>query len=165
VGLGLIGLLQFRHMAEREQREREKVPGSRPDSTSSAWPSWAVFLYRSLPDRWLSRCWGRVNEITLPIWMRRPLLGLYVNAFGCNMEEAEDPELRNYTCLQQLFTRRLRAGVREVAPVAMVCPADSRILHFGRIGDDLEAPVAMPDDHSELHPRSGKLIAQVRACV
>ena len=72
-------------------------------------------LFRQLPSRMLSRTWGRVNSIQLPVWSRRPLLGLYVWMFGCNMSEAQVEDLREYTNLVELFTRQLKRGARDVS--------------------------------------------------
>lgn len=55
-------------------------------------------------------------EKELPHWLRRPLLGLYVWTFGCNMEEAELEDLREYTSFMALFTRELKEGARTISP-------------------------------------------------
>lgn len=51
----------------------------------------------------------------LPHWIRRPILGLYVWTFGCQMEEAEVEDLQSYQSLMELFTRRLKHGARTVS--------------------------------------------------
>ena len=50
----------------------------------------------------------------LPLVLRKPLLGLYVWAFGCQMEEAMVEDLQNYQSLKQLFIRTLKDGARPV---------------------------------------------------
>ncbi len=59
--------------------------------------------------------WGDVTSTELPLWLRRPVLGLYVWAFGCKMEEAVEEDLRAYRSLLALFTRELKDGVRRVS--------------------------------------------------
>ena len=51
----------------------------------------------------------------LPVWMRKPVLGLYVRAFGCDMKEALVEDLRNYPSLSHLFTRQLKHGSRTIS--------------------------------------------------
>merc|ERR1712198_251601 len=65
-----------------------------------------VLIYKVLPLRTLSRLWGFVNDLTLPSLIRRPFLGWYVNTFGCDMNEAFDPNLDHYPNLGALFRRR-----------------------------------------------------------
>ena len=62
----------------------------------------------------MSRAWGKFNELELPVVLRRPLLGLYVWLFDCNLDEAMDPELRNYRNLGEFFRRILRPDVRKI---------------------------------------------------
>lgn len=54
-------------------------------------------------------------ERELPVWLRRPLLGLYVKVFDCTMEEAVEEELVRYGSFSDLFTRQLKAGTRPVS--------------------------------------------------
>ena len=70
--------------------------------------------YRSLPLRHVSRAWGGLHEAVLPGWLVRPLLSLYCSAFGCDLSEAEWPDLAQYPNLGALFRRRLRPGCRPV---------------------------------------------------
>lgn len=54
-------------------------------------------------------------EYELPVWARKPLLGLYVRMFGCNMTEAVVEDLRSYPSLMHLFVRPLRREVRAIS--------------------------------------------------
>lgn len=61
-------------------------------------------------------------EKELPVWLRRPLLGLYVRVFNCDMEEAVEEELVRYGSFSDLFTRQLKAGTRPISSdQALVC--------------------------------------------
>eukprot|EP00048_Salpingoeca_helianthica_P016999 m.235227 g.235227 ORF g.235227 m.235227 type:complete len:345 (-) comp19953_c0_seq1:173-1207(-) len=94
---------------------------------------WVVGALGAFPTRALSRLWGAVNEIDLPVALRKPLLGAYASIFGCNLEEAADGDLEHYSNLQKFFGRDLRDGVRPLSPVELVSPADCRVLHFGTL--------------------------------
>lgn len=69
-----------------------------------------------LPLRMASRWWGWANDIALPVWLRGPVLGLFAWAFGCDLEEAQDGELRHYRNLGEFFRRALKPGLRPVCP-------------------------------------------------
>lgn len=73
-----------------------------------------VGLLRTLPTRLLSRAWGTFHQVELPVFLRRPLLGLYVWAFSCDLEEAVEEDLRNYQNLGSFFKRSLKPGKREI---------------------------------------------------
>ena len=72
-------------------------------------------MFRLLPARPLSRAWGNLASYELPVWLRRPVLGVYVWAFGCRMDEAVVEDVASYQSLVQLFTRRLKHGARSVS--------------------------------------------------
>ena len=79
-------------------------------------------MFRLLPARPLSRTWGSLASSELPLWLRRPVLGLYVWAFGCQMSEAVEEDVGSYQSLVQLFTRQLKHGVRPVSDLHdLVC--------------------------------------------
>ncbi len=65
-----------------------------------------------LPLKAVSRLWGQVNSYELPVWMRKPLLNLYVWLFGCKLDEAAIRDLKHYRNLGEFFRRRLRPGSR-----------------------------------------------------
>lgn len=54
--------------------------------------------------------------------LRVPLFGLYTMVFGCNMKEAEEPNLRKYKSFKNLFIRKLQDGNREIDSIhQLVC--------------------------------------------
>jgi phosphatidylserine decarboxylase len=81
----------------------------------------------------MSRLWGYVNSLELPVWFRPYGYKLYASAFGCNLDEIEPADLRTYPSLGAFFYRKLKAGARPVDPAVLVSPADGTILHFGTI--------------------------------
>nr|XP_061800621.1 phosphatidylserine decarboxylase proenzyme, mitochondrial-like [Nerophis lumbriciformis] len=93
-----------------------------------------VALYRSFPTRLLSRAWGRVNQVELPTWLRKPVYSLYIWTFGVNMQEAAVEDLSHYRNLGEFFRRRLKESARPLCSAScLVCPADGKIVHLGRV--------------------------------
>ena len=66
------------------------------------------------------------------MWFRPYGFKLYAKIFGCNLDEVPEP-LESYASLGEFFYREIREGARPIADVAMVSPADGRVLHFGEI--------------------------------
>lgn len=75
-----------------------------------------IEMYRIMPLKAISRAWGKFNQLDLPVMLRRPLLGLYVWMFDCKLDEAMEPELKNYRNLGEFFRRILKPDVRLVSP-------------------------------------------------
>ncbi|XP_055375139.1 phosphatidylserine decarboxylase proenzyme, mitochondrial isoform X2 [Condylostylus longicornis] len=89
-------------------------------------------VYCSLPLRMVSRCWGWLADRNVPVSLRPYVYGLYSKKFDVQIEEAENPELKDYRSLSQFFTRSLKEGVRVIDSQSnLVSPADGRVLHFG----------------------------------
>ncbi|KAI0319908.1 phosphatidylserine decarboxylase-domain-containing protein [Amylostereum chailletii] len=96
---------------------------------------WQVHIMGALPLRNLSRLWGWINSLELPVWFRPYGFRAYAWVFGCNLDEIEPADLRAYPSLGDFFYRTLKPGVRPVDPAPLVSPADGRVLHFGTIQD------------------------------
>lgn len=127
VGLSYLCYQQFRHTREREQRKL--ITKDPAELVAKDWqvicrPGRNECIVRhvvlqvnflaSLPTRLFSRLWGRMSDLKLPVWCRKPLFGLYVYVYKCNMDEAEVGELKSYQSINSFFTRRLKSGVRPV---------------------------------------------------
>lgn len=67
-----------------------------------------------MPLRGMSRLWGKVNNVDLPVWMRSPIYTAYSKAFDCKLEEAAIQDLRHYKNLGEFFRRRLKASARPI---------------------------------------------------
>lgn len=67
-----------------------------------------------MPTRLLSRAWGRLNNVELPTWLRKPVLSLYIWTFGVNMKEAAVEDLHHYRNLSEFFRRKLKPQARPV---------------------------------------------------
>ncbi|KAJ4477328.1 phosphatidylserine decarboxylase 1 [Lentinula aciculospora] len=94
---------------------------------------WQVHVLGALPLRNMSRVWGYLNSLELPPWFRPFGFRVYALAFGCNLEEVDEEDLKTYRSLGEFFYRKLKDGVRPVDDAVLVSPADGRILHFGAV--------------------------------
>ncbi|XP_063769143.1 phosphatidylserine decarboxylase proenzyme, mitochondrial isoform X3 [Pseudophryne corroboree] len=96
--------------------------------------TWEVAIYKSVPTRLLSRAWGRLNQVELPTWLRKPVYSLYIWTFGVNMKEAAVEDLHQYRNLSEFFRRKLKPQARPVCDShCVISPSDGKILHFGRV--------------------------------
>jgi phosphatidylserine decarboxylase len=60
----------------------------------------------------------------------------FVERYGVDMGEAEDPDIAVYPTFNEFFTRPLKAGARPLADARLVCPVDGAISQFGAIDAD-----------------------------
>lgn len=97
--------------------------------------SWHLYAYSTLPLKAISRLWGQVNSITLPVWLRSPTFKFYSLVFGVNLQEMDEPNLKTYPNLGEFFYRKLKPGVRPLAQTDLVSPSDGKILGFGVVQD------------------------------
>ncbi|KZT09048.1 phosphatidylserine decarboxylase [Laetiporus sulphureus 93-53] len=94
---------------------------------------WHVHVLGALPLRNLSRLWGYLNSLELPVWFRPIGFRLYARIFGCNLNEINPEDLTQYASLGEFFYRKLKDGTRPIADTILVSPADGKVLHFGTI--------------------------------
>jgi len=106
-----------------------------------------VHVLGALPLRNLSRLWGYLNSLELPIWLRPYGFRLYAKVFGCNLEEIEIEDLTQYKSLGDFFYRKLKDGVRPVANAPLVCNS----LHFLRFLRSSH-PILSRNPHLSLPP-------------
>ncbi|KAL7182743.1 hypothetical protein ACSBR1_041432 [Camellia fascicularis] len=93
----------------------------------------ATFL-RLLPLRSISRFWGFLASMELPIWIRPYVYRSWARAFHSNLEEAAKP-LDEYASLREFFVRTLKEGSRPIDsdPCCLISPVDGTILRFGEL--------------------------------
>jgi phosphatidylserine decarboxylase len=81
-----------------------------------------VHVLGALPLRNLSRVWGYLNSLELPVWSRPISFRIYSYIFNCNIDEIEHADdLTKYASLGDFFYRRLKQGVRPVDDAILVC--------------------------------------------
>lgn len=100
--------------------------------------NWLFFCYSTLPLNAISRLWGQVNSLTLPIWLRPVGFKFYSYLFGVDMDEMENPNLEDYANLSEFFYRNIKAETRPIAPGddVIVCPSDGKVLQLGIINSE-----------------------------
>lgn len=72
------------------------------------------FIWLLLPWRSISRLWGWLNQITLPVFIRPIIFIWYSKIFGCNLREMENKNLKEYRNLSEFFRRSLMPNVRPI---------------------------------------------------
>jgi phosphatidylserine decarboxylase len=90
-----------------------------------------IAAMHAVPRRSLSRAVRGLASVRSGAAVRR-----FAEHFGVDLEEAERP-LEAYGSILELFTRRLKPGVRPIDPEprALVSPVDGRVLVAGRVGE------------------------------
>ncbi|KAK6644923.1 hypothetical protein RUM43_001199 [Polyplax serrata] len=83
----------------------------------------------------MSRLWGAVTNIDLPVFIRPKIYSLYANSFGVNLDECAIQDLTRYRSLSEFFIRPLKEECRPINSdcKCVVSPADGRVLTFGKV--------------------------------
>lgn len=102
----------------------EPVPTVSPDLPSPPWRATLALLER-LPQAALSRSFGRLADLRIPVPLRRIVLGTFARAVRIDVAEAERP-LEEYASINEFFVRRLRPSLRAWPhdPETAASPAD-----------------------------------------
>ncbi|KAI9291628.1 phosphatidylserine decarboxylase [Neoconidiobolus thromboides FSU 785] len=144
IGVGIAFVAFYSFWKKRRDNNDE-------EQTNTPKGPWQLQVYTSLPLKTLSRMFGLFNEINLPVWLRDPSLRLYSWVFGCNLNEMEDQNLKNYPNLSTFFFRKLKPGVRPLDDAILISPADGRVLHFGEVtGNNIEQIKGISYDINDL---------------
>ncbi|MBV9576222.1 MAG: phosphatidylserine decarboxylase [Gammaproteobacteria bacterium] len=87
-----------------------------------------------LPQHLLSFLMGQLAEIRLP-WLKNYFIRRFIKKYHLNLEEALDPNFKNYPCFNDFFIRRLKPTARPLAQDehAIVSPVDGTIAEMGTI--------------------------------
>lgn len=97
---------------------------------------WQILFLKKFPTRFLSRMWGELNSITLPTFLRSPILGTYSWLFSCNFDECTASSYKEFLNLNEFFTRSLKSGIRPLSDEPVVSPADGKVLYFSEVTQD-----------------------------
>ncbi|XVE57631.1 hypothetical protein DITRI_Ditri04bG0105500 [Diplodiscus trichospermus] len=128
----MLGVLHARRLYDDRKVEEAREKGIefefQPDAK-------AAFL-RMLPLRSISRFWGFLTNVEVPVWLRPHVYRAWARAFHSNLEEAALP-LEEYASLRDFFVRTLKEGCRPIDPdpYSLVSPVDGTILRFGELKD------------------------------
>lgn len=91
-----------------------------------------------LPLRIVSKIWGQIANIDLPVQTRSYVYGKYSSWFNVNLKEAAVEDLTAYNSLADFFVRMLKPEVRKIDESScLVSPCDGRILHCGPATSDI----------------------------
>ncbi len=96
-----------------------------------------VALQWLLPKRLLSDIVGWLTRIEGGI-VTQLAIRMFVRAYGVDMADAAEPEIRAYRSFNAFFTRALRPDARplDAAPDAFLSPADGTLSEFGTLNPD-----------------------------
>jgi phosphatidylserine decarboxylase len=95
----------------------------------------AYTLLKLVPKNTYSRIIGAACRINAPRPVVRAVIRGLARSWGVNTEEAERP-IEEYPTFTEFFTRRLKPGVRPIAPGAVaVSSVDGRVAEYGPIVD------------------------------
>lgn len=89
-------------------------------------------LYRLLPLNSSSYLWGKLTTQELPYPLSFISVWLFATITGCNRDEAEFRDLRQYKTVSQFFTRKLKPGIRPISSDSdLVSPCDGTLTFQG----------------------------------
>lgn len=125
---GVTGKIKYDHAYDEDDEWTHNEYAIKPES-------WKLYIYSTLPLKAISRLWGKVNSINLPVWLRSPSYMMYSYTFGVNLDEMQEPDLKTYKNLSEFFYRTLKPGVRPIDDFDLVSPSDGKVLKFGLIED------------------------------
>lgn len=66
----------------------------------------------------------------------QPVIRWFVQRYGVNMAEAQNPDIASYASFNDFFTRALREDARPLADSDFICPVDGAISQCGEIEHD-----------------------------
>ena len=76
--------------------------------------TWQTVLFRQLPLKTVTKLIGRIMTTRFPYPLNLASVKCFAQLMKIDMNEAEDNDLKNYKSISQLFTRKLRTGIRSV---------------------------------------------------
>src|SRR5437867_8992819 len=91
-------------------------------------------LLRLLPKNTFSRALGALLRAPMPKAVHREIIRRFAKAYGVDASEAER-DILSYPTFAEFFTRRLKPGLRPIAPGerVLVSPVDGTLGEVGTI--------------------------------
>ncbi|KAL0874023.1 hypothetical protein Bca101_023728 [Brassica carinata] len=126
----MLGALHGRRLYEDKKIEEKRERGIELEFHQDVKASFLGIL----PLRSISRAWGSLTSVEIPVWMRPFVYKAWSRAFHSNLEEAKLP-LEEYASLRDFFVRSLKEGCRPIDPDprCLVSPVDGTVLRFGEL--------------------------------
>ena len=95
-----------------------------------------ITLLSIIPKKPTARFMGYTARIRFPSFINRAFLRAFVWKYNINMEESVS-KLEDFTCLSDLFLRKLKPNVRSIdqTPSIATSPVDGKVHSFGTIED------------------------------
>jgi phosphatidylserine decarboxylase len=95
-------------------------------------PSLFIFFQKTLPKQALTELAGVFAKKSGGVILHR-VIAWFVQRYGVNMAEAQNPDIASYPTFNAFFTRPLKAGARPLAIDAWVSPVDGVVSQAGAI--------------------------------
>jgi len=92
----------------------------------------AVLAQYALPKQVLTNAAGKLAAARAGHWTTAAIRH-FVARYQVDMTEAAQPDIAQYACFNDFFTRALRPEVRPLAQAAAICPVDGAISQVGTI--------------------------------
>ncbi|XP_054824379.1 phosphatidylserine decarboxylase proenzyme 1, mitochondrial isoform X2 [Prosopis cineraria] len=126
----MLGALHARRLYDDKKIEEMREKGIELEFQ----PDVKATFFRVLPLRSISRLWGYLTSLEIPVWLRPYVYRAWARAFHSNLHEAALP-LDNYGSLRDFFVRTLKEGSRPIDPdpQCLVSPVDGTVLRFGEL--------------------------------
>ena len=94
-----------------------------------------IALQRLAPQHLISRGAGLLASST-NTFIKNTFIHWFIEKYGIDMREAQEPNPEAYACFNEFFTRALKPGARTICDGAtLACPADGAISQLGQIED------------------------------
>ncbi|CAM0149515.1 unnamed protein product [Urochloa decumbens] len=131
--LVMLGALHARRMYDDKKVVQRKEKGIEPEFS----PDFKASFLRLLPLHSMSRLWGSLMEVDIPVLMRRTIYKAWARAFHFDLQEVALP-LEEYPSLQAFFIRSLKEGARPIDPDpnCLVSPVDGKVLRLGKLREE-----------------------------
>lgn len=91
------------------------------------------FIIQILPKKWISFLVGYFCQLNIPVLSRWATFGFY-KKYQIDLSVAEEKNIKSYSNITELFTRKLRAEARPIAKDSFwVHPVDARLFSSGQL--------------------------------
>ncbi|PBC32153.1 Phosphatidylserine decarboxylase proenzyme [Apis cerana cerana] len=123
-GISLLAALQYRYLKNYITQD---------NNVYEPFNILAIKCYNFLPLRIISRIWGWIASLELPVSLRPTLYEFYAKTFDVNLNEI-DINLSDFPSLVDFFVRPLKYDARPIDQnTSIVSPADGKVLYCGPV--------------------------------